>query len=318
MATPEISRPEKHRGFPSPKKESRLYHDFIRFYAEPIADYTRVRLPDWRPTRNQLFLLSMIYYGIYFYDSVCGGDLLSGRTTANDQARQYRQRHNLPACPPDCGAIGAAVTNPDNGADLSLWPVNLSYGRPGAVPGAYYHGMISIPASFLPDVNPREEFFYAYRYFQNPLLKCLHQLFFENKSHYLSRPLLQRGILTGLEEAQHSHFWYLERVHYGNDHGNVNTVYGPLKNYLTKRALANGGGLNHHLRYYSGSGAEFAAHVTKAAYVRKYRPEIWYSGYYEFHQAVKTTRRQLAASSPPATRPCPNRGGCREDAEPRG
>ena len=67
MATPEISRPEKHRGFPSPKKESRLYHDFIRFYAEPIADYTRVRLPDWRPTPNQLFLLSMIYYGIYFY-----------------------------------------------------------------------------------------------------------------------------------------------------------------------------------------------------------------------------------------------------------
>src|SRR3989344_6021160 len=290
MATPEISRPEKHRGFPGPKKESRLYHDFIRLYAEPIADYTRVRLPDWRPTRNQLFLLSMIYYGIYFYDSVCGGDLLSGRTTANDQARQYRQRHNLPP-----------VIGPNSSADLSLWPVNLSYGRPGAVPGAYYHGMISIPASFLPAVNPREEFFYAYRYFQNPLLKCLHQLFFENKSHYLSRPLLQRGILTGLEEAQHSHFWYLERVHYGNDHGNVNTVYGPLKNYLTKRDLANGDGLNHHLRYYSGPRARLDALVTKAAYVRKYLPEIWSSGYYEFYQAVKTTRRQLAASHPPLT-----------------
>lgn len=288
MVTPEISRPEKQRGFPSLKKEPLLYHDFIRLYTEPITDYAHIRLPDWRPTRNQLFLLSMIYYGIYFYDSVCGGDLLSGRTTDNDQARQYRQKHNLPV-----------VTSPDTIGDLSLWPVNLSYGRANTVPGAYFHGMIYLPASFLPDVDPHEEIFYAYRYFKNPLLRHLHQLFFENRSRHLSMPLLQRGIFTGLEEAQHSHFWYLERVHYGNDHGNVNTVHGPLKSYLTKGALVNGGGLNHHLRYYSGSGPEFAAHVTKAAYVRKYLPEIWSSGYHEFYQAVKTTRRQLAATHPP-------------------
>ena len=288
MVTPELSRPEKHRGFPSPKKELLLYHDFIRLYAEPITEYAHTRLPDWQPTPNQLFLLSMIYYGIYFYDSVCGGDLLSGRTTANAQARQYRQKHNLPA-----------ATTPNGSGDLSLWPVNLSYGQPKAVPGAYIHGMIYLPASFLPDIDPHEEFFYTYRHFKNPHLQHLHQLFFENRSRYPSMPLLQRGIFTGLEEAQHSHFWYLERVHYGNHQGNVNTVCGPLKNYLTKGTLTNDGGLNHHLRYYSGSGAEFAAHVTQAAYVRRYLPEIWYSGYHEFYAAVKTLRRQLAAIHSP-------------------
>ncbi len=158
--------------------------------------------------------------------------------------------------------------------------------------------MIYLPASFLPDTDPHEEQFYVYRYFKNPHLRRLHRLFFENRARYPSSPL-QNGIFIGLEEAQHSHFWYLERVHYGNHDGNVNIVSGPLKSYLTKWTLSNGGGLNHHLRYYSGSGAEFAAHVTKAAYVQRYHPETWSSGYHEFCAAVRTTRRQLAATRPP-------------------
>ncbi|MEK7524907.1 MAG: hypothetical protein AAB548_00870 [Patescibacteria group bacterium] len=66
MVTPEIRQPEKRRGFPSPKKELLLYHDFIRLYAEPITEYAHTRLPDWQPTPNQLFLLSMIYYQLFF------------------------------------------------------------------------------------------------------------------------------------------------------------------------------------------------------------------------------------------------------------
>lgn len=290
MASAEKPKPE--RGFPNPEKQTALFLNFCHNYRPQISNYIDHRLPDWHPTDNQFFLLMMIYYGVYFYDHVSGGDILSGRTTANEYSRQFRQISRLPP-----------ITYPRLIKGLiPHWPVNLYYGSPDQCPSASIYGLIGIPVRAIPDIDPFESRLFYYRYYKNPLRQLLYNLsgrIHDKNSSYPSLPLLEQGIFIGIEEAQHSHFWYLENRHYGNQLDDVNLVVGPLKSYLTTKTAKTAPDLDHHLKCCAGIGAEFAAHIVRAAYIQKYHSEIWAFGYRDYVAAVENHRRRLIATTKP-------------------
>ncbi len=299
MNTVETSHPERPRGFPTVWAERELIANFCQEFGPQVIEHAKKRLPDYPLTENQLFFLTMFYYGVYFYDHICGGHLLSGRTTDNEQSHKYRRKYRLPPL----------TDTPDNiRKNIPNWPVNLVDENRNNRPCATNFGFIEIPARSLSNVEYDTAARYRYRYSShNPVLDFVFQLFAainQEESTYLTMEALNRGILPGIEEAQHTHFWYLERKHYGNDLQNTNLVDGPLKSYLLISDAKSGLAHDSSLKYHAGVGAEFAAHIVTSTYVRKYHPLLWAEGGQEkYHEAIMDHRRRLAATKATIIRP---------------
>lgn len=291
-----ISTVERAAGRPSrwPKTiddERRMQLHFGKKYGRQIAEYAKARLPEVSLSQNQLLHLVMIYYGIYFYDHICGGRILSGETTANEKAELYRRVHDLPNQPIN------PMTIYDN---VAFWPIDL-HNRGGAPSVNSENSMIAIPLSFLEKKKPAE--IRRFDYFDpnkpNPT---------QYSGHFRSMNVVERGIRVGIEEAQHSDFWYLERGHFNNLGTSVNTVNGPLKGYINKSEILDQD-WDEILQYYAGIGPELAAEVVISEYYRRYFPDFWKNGRREYHEAVMTYRRRLVAT---------NRGEPPEGGAPRG
>lgn len=238
----------------------------------------------------------MFYYGVYFYDFVCGGHLLSGETTRNERAHSYRRSHLLPDQPTDPDLIKQ---------NIPYWPVNLLRVNNGNRPRAINHGFIEIPAAHLTLAEPNEYHAFSYRYFTNKLLNKVRLASLQENQHdyYPSPVYLERGILAGIHEAQHTHFWYLEKTHFNNDLKDIDYANGPLKSYVKKGRAFTGIGLNGHLNYYGGVGSEFAALATTSVYVKRYHPILWELGYRRYYETVRSYRRRLATTKKAIIRP---------------
>lgn len=282
-----ISTAERVVGRPSrwPKtidEERQMQVEFCQRYAWQVEELIHSRLPNNQLTDNQFCQLVMIYYGIYFYDHICGGRILSGETTNNKNAVEYRQKHGLPRLPSSPKSIR------DN---IALWPVNLHNG--GGTPCSdARNSMIAIPTSSLQDIDTNEIHLYGYidPKRSNPTIYS---------GEYQSLPALEHGIRYGIEEAQHSHFWYLERTHFNNSGESVDNINGPLRGYLQKKKVKEENSPDNMILYYSGIGSEFAAHMIIAGYYRRYFPYFWEKGQREYHEAVMAYRRQLVATRKP-------------------
>lgn len=296
MSLPEIPRPEKPLGFPAPKTETEMMDRFSCEYSGQIIRHAKDRLPENPLTENQLFQLIMIYYGVFFYDFVCGGHLLSGETTGNERAHSYRRSYLLPDQPTDPDSIKR---------NILYWPVNLIKENRTNSPAAKINGFIEIPAAYLKKTSPKINSVYNYRFFSSDLLNIIRWTLFPSGGHdvYTSQAYLEYGVLAGIEEAQHTHFWYLENKNFKNDTDNINYVEGPLKSYILKSQTFTGIGLDGNLNYHGGIGAEFAAFVTTSMYVKNYQPTLWNTGRQQYYEAVKKHRRRLATSKEAIIRP---------------
>ncbi len=283
------SRPQlRPRGYPSGMEELNLKVDFRSRFRYPTLELAHTQVPSWKPTPNQTEKYLAFLYGIYFYDHVCGGQVLSGYTSCNEVANDYRQEnmHQAPLSEDDL---------PLSADDLSTWPLHLSLERnsPCEHPG----GIIELPVNRITDTDP----FGTETYYGEPsIIDSLRRL----TKHKLTR-VPQRSpfrfscnprdynILTGIEEAHHSHFDSLERDHYGATFPQYGPI-GPLRSLKSRLRID----LNkhfsyaHHVEYDSLLGHEFAAHIVQAEYVRRYLPYVWENGFREFDQAVRDCRRQ--------------------------
>lgn len=295
MTFPEIHQPEKPHGFPDTKSETEMMDSFCSEYSGQIIRHAENRLPENPLTKNQIFQLIMFYYGVYFYDYACGGRLLSGETTNNDRAHSYRRSHTLPDQP----------ANPDLiKGNIPLWPVNLIKENRTNGPAAKIHGFIEIPAAHLKDTHPDTLSLYSYRFFNSNLLNVIRWMMVPiDQDVYTSKAYLELGILAGIEEAQHTHFWYLEDKNYGNITDDINYVEGPLRSYIHKSQARAGIGLDGNLHYHGGIGSEFAALVTTSMYIKNYQPTLWSDGRQQYYETVKKHRRQLAATKKAIIRP---------------
>lgn len=221
-------------------------------------------------------------YGIYFYDHVCGHAILGGYTHCHKEANAYRAR-SLPSQKP---------INPQTDLYPTIdqhryhWPVILERGAddPCAYPDL---GFIVLPVDSLPDENPHQTWTFYNIPLQQKLLRWLKRQPVDempaNTSFTYISTNFSVSIVTGIEEAQHTHFGYLEKLH----------VYAPLRSFDSRLMYR----LTAPFRkcrtvdYYGLLRKEYAAHIVRAEYIRRYLPEVWYSGYSHYDLLVHQTRR---------------------------
>ena len=279
-------------GFPSTKFEQAMKINFLDNTGAELSEFLRLQVPDWKPTSHQIRNLLAILYGIYFYDHVTGGAILSGLTSCNDAANRFRVEH-LSHQPP--------LTHDDLPLPSGLihWPLLLDYGH-GAV-GCYRHGIVKIPIGGIPDRDPYQtRSYYAPPPVYKPILNLITNKSDLEFSPYVLQCLsLNRSLLTGIEEAQHSHFCYLERTHYSANGNDDDYPKGPLRSFRSRwlvkltMSLDGSGSLN----YDSLLGDEFAAHIVQAEYVRRYLPVYWKRGYQKYDILIRARRRQARKKS---------------------
>lgn len=287
--TEKTRRYPKPNGFPSEADEYKLRINFILLNTLKLLEFTKIQSPDWTPTTNQLLKLLYALYGIYFYDHVAGGPILSGHTTNNELAKRFRSLY-LPH-----QSVLKTDQTPYDCHELSSWPVYLSPEK-NAAPAAYPFGIISLPTCYFDDHNIDKLWCWYYTS-KSGIDRFFRRFLSPNSGKQGEKSLIMNdwvwNILTGIEEAQHTHLDYLESVNYHASKNNIAPV-GPLKSKISRTHYHRIKPFirNHSIFYNTALGEEFAAHIVQAEYVRRYLPTIWESGYQEYDQLVRESRRQ--------------------------
>lgn len=273
----------KPNGFPTPMEEWKMHNDFSRWAKSDLPTLLSLMVPDWRPTASQTEILLATLYGIYFYDYVTGGAILSGYTTCNKEANEFRKkylRHQNPVTPTKLPLV------PQYLAD---WPISLVRGNGPEC--CYLNGIIEVEVDATPEVDPHSPYLWYAKPSIQQRLSCLitGQSKLSKAPYVYTSTYYDLHLLAGIEEAQHSHLGYLRQVHY-----EILGTQSPLKDLQSRPLLkARKPICDYYTAKYNGLlGEEFAAHIVQVEYIRRYIPDHLKKGYEQYDAFVRNTRRK--------------------------
>lgn len=278
----------KPNGFPTVEAERQLQIDFLFRTKTELSDLLRLTVPEWKPTDNQKDLLLAILYGIKFYDYVTGGAILSGFTICNEKANKFRSihlRHQNPVTPEDLPVAPSSLCD---------WPISLIRGK--GEPSCYQNGIIEIEVDAMPDEKSRG----ARLFYSKPSVYQQFAHFLTRQSALLKSPYVypstyfHEHILTGIEEAQHSHLMSLRKINY-----KAHDSQPPLRDYQSRQSLVARKPFCDHFvaKYNSLLGDEFAAHIVQAEYVRRYFPKHLRDNFQLYDAFVRRQRQEQTRKS---------------------
>lgn len=272
----EIANQEK---MPTEEEEKKLRQLFFTEFKPKIINFlVNIKIPDGhkvRITENQVSLITAFLYGIYFYNLLSKNSLLSPEINMQQNEKKSLDINDLNDWPLEF------TTSTDQ---ESLASVNLK------------KRTIGVHLEKVPNVDTKKKRIFKYRQTKKG--------FFSNSEKYTATTE-ERIILAGIEEAQLLHFYHLrEKRKHNQDSpqekfigGSQVVTQGPLETYGDLAQLTEtGDDVNKLLDYNALIGHEFAAHVVKAEYVKKYLPSVWKNGYEAYDTTIKARRKAVANS----------------------
>jgi len=304
------------KGFPSKEEESLLREKFVENFREKVANFLKQKIqeddefieslrkvkrgtvePSRKFSENEVEQVLHYLYGIYFYNLVSGGTIISENLGSNATFKSFKK--SIFSTDESGSIIETKI--PFSVNNLNDWPILLTNSvlNPAMAAASIPFNTAYIYEDQLHNIDPRKE----KKMVKKPGKTILNLGEISYKSNTNNE-----WILTGLEEAQHLHFFFLREKRESEIQqklqGKVKNIFvgsgkrietGPLESF-TKREQFNEenrkNNPNFIIDYNSLLGQEFAAHIVQARYVEKYLPQVWESGYKDYDLAVRENRKK--------------------------
>lgn len=293
---------ERKRKFPSKEEEQllrRLFFDVIR---PQVRDFLRELIPDGKLaysisdifvgnrrkenlpqnidqlTDNQIELITAYLYGIYFYNLVSGGRIMSVELNYGQYKKaEEKLRKEMPSRITDPVAkyeyIQENINNVLDSGNLYDWPLKAYSGvfdpLAAAAADTRFNRILIILERFR-DISPDEN--------KKVIVRKGRGLFGRGEMSYRTSPR-KDWIRTGIEEASHIDFSQLRKMRYTNRTGiqfpkKADYNHGPLKTLgdlaKIKDSIESGDDPNSRVDYDALLAEEFAAHIVQAQYTELY------------------------------------------------
>ena len=245
-----------HRGFPSAEEEKKLKTEFDQNYRDKAQNFLKDKQPQVDLTKNQLDYFLNILYGIYFFNRVTDGKVIT-----------------------------------QNIDELASWPIEIVTQNPHdfVVAAQLTEGQIHINISKLPDENHEENYSITARfdrsdmskyvfYYTNPKIESILGGIEEAMHIYTAK--LER-IHYGATGKQEVPVGPIRTIKHGAD---------VIAEYEHRIGSSHGASVDYH----SLDGFEYMAHIVTMEYIRRYMPSTWeHDGFKRFHQAVMENRKAI-------------------------
>lgn len=254
-------------------------------------------------TDNQIEQVIAYLYGIYFYNLISGGRIMSHDLNYGQTKKaEAKVRGFMPATITDESEKYMFIRENASGAlesnTLVDWPLKASPSMLDSQVMASANtqfNSINIILEKFADINPDET--------KQVLVRKGKGVLRKGKTTY-SISYREKWILVGIEEASHIDFAKLRKMRYEGFSGKSSVFatkadyyHGPLATHKSRQTVLHdmdyGNNPEARIDYYALLAEEFASHIVQASYTELYNPNTWNAGYKDYDKIVRERRRQF-------------------------